>query len=1084
MRLVLPRAVYARTLLVAAAAAALVTTVLLTGFVQYAAMLPQAGVRAAVTEAPPEERTLLFSASAGDDAQEMAAQDAVVRELLAGGLAGAPLEVFGGGYGAGQQLPEFADADALVAFLPELASHARLRQGQWPRPAGADEAVQVALPVATAEELDVATGDQLVIRDTLQRQDRAALVVGVWEPYDPDGSYWQLLSARASMTGPFVVHRDEFGERYPLLASQLWLAHPDPGELAAAGMSEVVAGLGALEAELLHRRATDAALAENARMRTGMDELAERLQLATVVNRSGLVLPAALLAVIAGYGLVLVARLLVAHRRGENALLRARGASRMQLVRLTSAEAAMVVAPAALAGAPAGTWLVGWADGHAGGQSLGLAGDLAGYGLAGPPLAWLIALAAAAGCAVALAAPAAGRGRTWVAEQQERSRPGKLAVAQRAGTDAALVALAVLAWTQLRQYGQAVSPREVGGLGIDPLLVTAPVIGVLAATAVALRLLPAATRLGVRLAARREAFPTLLGMWQADRRPHAGPVLLLVLAVATAVLAPTVAATWQQSQRDQAAQLVGTDLRLAGTDRDTVTRAAGLAQHPEVAAAMPAQRGVALLPEGVRATMLAIDSQHAAQVTRVREDMSDAAPQQLFARLHDGRPALEVAPLPDGAQRLTGTVEFDAPDPVRVSTPHMFFPISFYVVDSQRLWLYVMDGHGVITPVRLDLPAPGEVVDVDVALPPGTVALVGLGAGLTVQSMGQLQDGQLTFGDVSVPVPEPTEASWRWELAADGDDADPVPVELPDSWQPQYPGPPPGDGQPEFARVGTDTAVAVHLDPAQHRGVQQPFLLSGTVPADAALPALATPDVLAAAGAEVGQVISLGDADLHLVGTMAVLPGTEDGSGLAVDLPWLSMQRFGAMSPTLPEVDEWWLATGATTKLIEEATAAGVRVVDQEAEARRLLDDPLGSGVLLALWTAAAAAALLAAFGLVVDARANAVRRGRELAVLHTLGASPPALARALVVEQAVLAGLGVIAGVAVGIAVSATMGTSLVLTPTGAVPVPEPLLTLTPSLFLLPTAGLFMVAVALGALVARRARRDIVAGALRIGED
>jgi ABC-type antimicrobial peptide transport system permease subunit len=100
------------------------------------------------------------------------------------------------------------------------------------------------------------------------------------------------------------------------------------------------------------------------------------------------------------------------------------------------------------------------------------------------------------------------------------------------------------------------------------------------------------------------------------------------------------------------------------------------------------------------------------------------------------------------------------------------------------------------------------------------------------------------------------------------------------------------------------------------------------------------------------------------------------------------------------------------------------------------------------------------------------------------VGASPPALARALVVEQAVLAGLGVLAGLAVGIGVAATMGTSLVLTPAGTAPVPEPLLVLSPELFLLPAAGLFLVAVVLAALVARRARRDIVTGALRIGED
>jgi ABC-type antimicrobial peptide transport system permease subunit len=88
------------------------------------------------------------------------------------------------------------------------------------------------------------------------------------------------------------------------------------------------------------------------------------------------------------------------------------------------------------------------------------------------------------------------------------------------------------------------------------------------------------------------------------------------------------------------------------------------------------------------------------------------------------------------------------------------------------------------------------------------------------------------------------------------------------------------------------------------------------------------------------------------------------------------------------------------------------------------------------------------------------------------------------VVEQAVLAGLGVVAGLLVGVGVAAAMGPSLVLTPAGSVPVPEPLLALSPGLLALPTAGLLVVAVALGAVVARQARREVIAGALRIGED
>ncbi|HLV59761.1 MAG TPA: FtsX-like permease family protein, partial [Natronosporangium sp.] len=665
MRLVGPRAASAAPLLLAAAAAALVTTVSLTAFVLYAYLLPQAGVRQAVADAPPLERSVLLISGSGSSGEDFTARDRAARELFADDLAGVPLTVYGGGAGISQRLPDDLPgvdagpegAYALVGFLEGLEEHAELVTGAWPQAVDEDEPAQVALPREVAEDLGLSVGERVEIVDEVRDLDRPVVVTGVWEARNPSQAYWALLGGISTGTGqvwgPFVVHPDEYLARYQRLGTLEWVAVADPADLARAGMPQVAAAVADLQDRLQRQRdQPDSPLDDATRVRTGLDGLAERLTVATVVNRSGLVLPAALLGVIAAYGLVLVARLLAAHRRGENALLRARGASRRQLVRLAASEAVLALGPAALAGAPAGTWLVRVADANAGGRSLGLAADLAPYGWAGPPLAWLVAVVAAAGCAVALATPAAGRGRTWVAEQQERSRPGRAAVVQRAGVDVALVVVAGLAWWQLRQYGQAVTPRSLGGLGVDPLLVAAPVLAVLAATAVALRLLPLATRLGVRLAGRRDAFSGLLGMWQADRRPHAGPVLLLVLAVATSVLAPTVAATWQQSQKDQAAHAVGADLRLEGNDPRLDPQVRQLADMPQVDGLAAVHRTVTALPDGRRVPVLAIDSDRAAQVVRLRQDLAPDGAAALFGVLHEGRPQVAGIPLPEDARRL------------------------------------------------------------------------------------------------------------------------------------------------------------------------------------------------------------------------------------------------------------------------------------------------------------------------------------------------------------------------------------------------------------------------------------------------
>src|SRR5690606_4188123 len=155
-------------------------------------------------------------------------------------------------------------------------------------------------------------------------------------------------------------------------------------------------------------------------------------------------------------------------------------------------------------------------------------------------------------------------------------------------------------------------------------------------------------------------------------------------------------------------------------------------------------------------------------------------------------------------------------------------------------------------------------------------------------------------------------------------------------------------------------------------------------------PALATPGALSAMGVQVGDVadLTVGGFTVRIAGTVAALPGTADGEGIAVDLAWLSLHRYLSLR-TAPVANERWVATADPAPVVARAEGLRLRVHDRRDQTEQLLEDPLGTGVLLTLWAAAAGGALLAAFGLAVDARANAVSRRRELAVLHTLGTSP-----------------------------------------------------------------------------------------------
>ena len=127
----------------------------------------------------------------------------------------------------------------------------------------------------------------------------------------------------------------------------------------------------------------------------------------------------------------------------------------------------------------------------------------------------------------------------------------------RSGADLLLLALAALAYLQLRAH------RVAGGATVDPVLVVAPVLCLVAGAALVLRPLPLLARSAEARAASARSLTLPLAAWGVARRPQgAAAAFLVVLATACATFGIGFAATWAQSQRDQAAAAVGTDLRV------------------------------------------------------------------------------------------------------------------------------------------------------------------------------------------------------------------------------------------------------------------------------------------------------------------------------------------------------------------------------------------------------------------------------------------------------------------------------------------------------------------------------------------
>ncbi|MEV4410587.1 FtsX-like permease family protein [Catellatospora sp. NPDC049609] len=1071
------RAYSAKGLLTAAAAAALISTTLLVGLASYSGAVIEAGGRAAVAAAPPEERAIQVRlpsrtggsgwSTSGEDVSKSfsgetwAATDAKLRASFAQRFGDTRVAVSAAGYASGLRFTgdtgdavadSYGVVYARVMFLEELSQHARLVEGAWPTPGAASP--QTVVGEAAAHALGLKVGSRVSMTNGITKKVQEVTVSGVFAALSTDDPYWLLVPELAegvepgrNTYGPLVLTREDFFGDWSYLGNSAWVVTPD---LSRAELSELVAARRAVET--LPGVPKELGYGDGGQASTHLERLVDRIQQASLVGRSDLLTPLLLISILGGYALILLAALLTEGRRAETALLRARGASRGQLAGLASREALLIAAPGAVLAPFLVAPLLQLAE-----RVPGLAGI--GVRLEGgvTPLTVGVAAAAGLGCVLAMLLPALRGGGTYVADLAARSRPGRVAAAQRTGLDLALIGFAVLAWFQLRQYDSPLS-GVAGQLGIDPMLAAAGPLGVLAGAVVALRLLPPLTRLLERQVDRRNWFATQLGVWQAGRRPHAGPVLLLALSVAVSTLAWTLAATARQSQLDQADHTAGADLRLAETSwaapRQRVEQIGAL---PGIVGSLPAWRTTLTAGENeTPVSLLALDAAAAGDVLRLRADLGDA--HALTASMSaETRQAPGVA-LPPDVKRLRGSVRITANGEDFIARPREATSALFTDVHGAVYQVPLSDG-GDVDGYAFDVPVPGAPgprltgFAVDGPDMPFGLPIAWEVSGLaTVDAAGAAHRLDLTL------------PSGRWGMGAAA------------------------IGEPTMS-VSGDTA---RLELLALGGANVPRYAFTLRPDSepVTVPVVATPEALAALHTEVGGKLDIPlwglPVSVHVTGEATALPGELSPAALLVDMPSLAthLQQKGWR---VPIIAEWWLHTDPA-RHAEAAAAAGplpnLLTVDRTALAVHAADDPFGAGARIALFIAALGAIALALVGVAVDVRATARRRVAELAVLNTLGAPPRLLARALMIEQAFLAGLGVAVGLLVGLLVARTTGPLVILTPSASRPVP-PALTTTDWLPVLGTAAVLLaLTLVMAGLVATTMRQRLAAAQLRIGAD
>ena len=779
-----------------------------------------------------------------------------------------------------------------------------------------------------------------------------------------------------------------------------------------------------------------------------------------LVSRTGVLVLVIQYAVLALYAIILVAGMLADRRRAETALLRTRGASTGHLAAMGILEALLLTGSAAVIAPFAAQLAVGWLV-----ASEPFAGGLVANG--GIALDGLIvdAVTAVIGV-VALSLPMLGGGPNLAGIRAAISRQTGSTLARRLGLDLALVVVAAIALWQLRQYGAPLTKNARGVLGIDPLLVAAPAIGLLAGAVVATRLLPRTLEILEQFLERGRGLVGPMGGRGLARRPlrYTRSALLLMLAAALGTFAVAHVATWTRSQGDQAAYSAGAAVRLSPSTAagHQPSLAATLAAIPGVDEVMPVDRLTVDAGRSIRNNpLLAVDAGVAQRVVNATDGVGAASTAALYAKLVAERPALTGIEVPAGSRAIGLVLDaafeatYDNP-PDEPPVP----PVDLTTTPGIAASVVVEDGlgrlHRLASTNQGMLSGSGQrlVVDLTLGGGPALIEPVRIRAVELTFSAPHLVTitGSTSFVEVDTAT-DPSTANWQALGLAPGTAGWSWTARYGNTLPQQY-APPAGTWLLQFGLSTGD------INPL-FGGFVSATLSLGTQAPSPPVAAIASGPFLAATGAAIGDTIraSLEGAAtmVHIIGRVESYPTLDPAKPfLIVDERAMTALRYAATGGILPP-SEWWIASSEPAS-VASAVVAGpdpdATIVTTAAAETALLTDPIPRGVIGVLGLGSWAALVFAAIGFVVSATVSTRERLGEFALLRALGLSGRQLSIWLALEHTFLLVTGILAGIGLGILLSWLVLPFATLTTTGAAVVPPPVV-------VIPWASLLPIVVA-----------------------
>ncbi len=785
-------------------------------------------------------------------------------------------------------------------------------------------------------------------------------------------------------------------------------------------------------------------------MTTTLPATLGQVERSILVSHSGITLLTIQFAVLAGYAIVLVAGMLLERRRSDLALMRSRGASTVHLAFMALTEAAILATLAGLVAIPLAAAIV---------FTLGTIGPLAESGIGGAvtitSTVVTVTVVAAVVSAITLTIPTLVSAVSPSAARAAAARPSGRGAAQRLGLDVVLVVVAIIAFWQLRIYGAPLTTNARGTLGVDPLLVAAPAIGLLAGAVLAIRIVPRLAQLAERVLEPRRGLVLPLTGQQIARRPlrYTRTALLLMLAASLGTFAASYAATWTRSQADQAAYRAGGDLRVVASDYASTPAWAVAPSYASIEGVTDVTSAVTESVDVGRVIvggpLVSLDPAAASRILTFPPDAAGQATPDALARLEAARTPSAAAAIPGAPRRLAVVLDADvatapeSPDPSPVPDAWAGITVLVDVLDGDGR-LHRIEGDAArfaATDQRVEIPLTYPVGATTVAIQ-GPVRLVGIG--LQVATPGIIGvTGTATIRDVLTSDDETGDAwtslgftpgdGWSWVrsdpnggISASPPTGDPATVGIVG----------PGPGGVIGGSVAARPVVFRLWAPPQGE--------------DGILPVVASTSFLEATGAAVGEDlaarISGTGVTLRILASVDAFPTVDPAEPfLIVDGETRDLHRLDTVDRVLPGSEAWLSVDPARAGAVEATLSArpfeATEVVGRDALTVALATDPVPLGVIGVLGLGSMAAMAFAAIGFVVSATVSTGERRGEFALLRALGLSDRQLSLWLALENTFLLVVGLVLGSALGLLLSWLVLPFVTVTGTGAAAVPAPVI-------------------------------------------